>query len=106
MTTIMVAIQNAILVLDSSDDFKGVSKENGSQSLKSDLQRAKPPCVAFDPQNPDRAYWGTFDNGLWKTDDRGQTWSNTGKDAISSSQIMSVAVSPLNDGNRFNSPPP
>jgi photosystem II stability/assembly factor-like uncharacterized protein len=58
--------------------------------------------LAFDPQNPDRAYWGTFDNGLWKTDDRGQTWSNTGKDAISSPQIMSVAVSPLNGGNRFN----
>jgi photosystem II stability/assembly factor-like uncharacterized protein len=104
MTTLMVGIQNSILILDSSDGFKikETSKENGSQSLKSDLQGAKPPCVAFDPQNPDRAYWGTFDNGLWKTDDRGQTWNNIGKDAISSSQIMSVAVSPLNDENRFN----
>jgi hypothetical protein len=77
MTTIMVAIQNSILILDSSDGFKikEASKENGSQSLKSDSQRAKPPCLAFDPQNPDRAYRGTFDNGLWKTDDRGQTWN-------------------------------
>jgi hypothetical protein len=100
----MVGIQNSILVLESSDDFKikEASKENSPQSVTSDPQRAKPQCVTFDPQNPGRAYWGTFDNGLWKTDDRGQTWSNTGKDTISSPQIMSVAVSPLNGGNRFN----
>ena len=73
----MVGIQNTVLVLDSSDDFKikEASKGNGSRSVESDLQKAKPHCIAFDPQNSDRAYWGTFDNGLWKTDDCGQTWN-------------------------------
>jgi hypothetical protein len=104
MTTILVGIQNSILVLDSSNDFKikDTSKGNWPQIVKSDPQTSKPQCVAFDPQNPDRAYWGTFDNGLLKTDDRGQSWTNIGKDVISSPQIMSVAVSPLNGGNRFN----
>jgi hypothetical protein len=104
MTTIMVGIQNSVVVLDSSDDFKIREISKGSDPLgrKSDPPRAKPSCLAFDPQNPDRAYWGTYDNGLWKTDDRGQSWGNIGKDPFSSPQIMSVAVSSLNSGNRFN----
>ena len=104
MTTLLVGIQDSILVLDSSNDFKikKASKENGSKSVKSYAQSAMPQCIAFDPQNPNRAYWGTFDSGLWKTDDRGLTWSNIGQGVISSPQIRSVAVSPLNGGNRFN----
>jgi photosystem II stability/assembly factor-like uncharacterized protein len=104
MTTIMVGIQNSILVLDSSNGFeiRESSMGTNSQSMKFNPQIAKPQCIAIDPQNPDRAYWGTFDNGLWKTDDCGQTWISTGKDDISSPQIMSVAVSSLNSGNRFN----
>ena len=34
--------------------------------------------------------------------DNGLTWSNIGKDVISSPYVMSVAVSPLNSGNTFN----
>ena len=99
MTTIMVGIQNSVLVLDSSDDYKirEISKGSDHHGRKSDPPRAMPQCIAFDPQNPDRAYWGTFDNGLLKTDDRGQSWINIGKDVISSPQIMSVAVSSLNE---------
>ena len=104
MTTIMVGVQSSVVVLDSSDDFKirEISKGSDPPSRKSDPPRAKPPCLVSDPQNPDRAYWGTFDNGLWKTDDRGQSWANIGKDAFSSPQITSVAVDSLNSGNRFN----
>jgi photosystem II stability/assembly factor-like uncharacterized protein len=39
---------------------------------------------------------------VWKTDDGGKTWSNIGKDVISNPYIMSVAVSSLNSGNKFN----
>jgi photosystem II stability/assembly factor-like uncharacterized protein len=94
MTTIMVGIQNSILVLDSSNGFK----------IHESLKGTDPQSIAFDPLNPDRAYCGTFGNGLWKTDDGGPTWSNIGKDIISSSYVMSVAVSSLNpnSGNKFN----
>lgn len=70
--------------------------------MKFDLRTAKPQCIAIDPQNPDRVYWGTSDNGLWKTDDCGQSWTVTGKDDISSPQIMAVRVTPLNTANRFS----
>ena len=90
----MVGIQNSILVLDSSNGFK----------IHESLKGTDPQSIAFDPLNPDRAYCGTFGNGLWKTDDGGQTWSNIGKDIISSPYVMSVAVSSLNpnSGNKFN----
>ena len=96
----MVGIQNSVLLLDSSDDYKirEISKSSDPLGSKSHPPRAMPQCLAFDPQNPDRAYWGTFDNGLLKTDDRGQSWTSIGKGAISSPRIMSVAVSSLNDG--------
>src|ERR687895_1522203 len=92
MTTIMVGIQNSILVLDSSNGYK----------VHETLKGTDPQSVAFDPLNPDHAYCGTFGNGLWKTDDGGQTWSNIGKDVISSPYVMSVAVSSLNSGNKVN----
>ena len=68
------------------------------------LKGTSPQCVAFDPSNPTRAYCGTVDNGLWKTDDGGGSWDGIGKeeeeedssnDSISSrTQVMSVSVKP------------
>jgi photosystem II stability/assembly factor-like uncharacterized protein len=93
MTIIMVGMQNSLLVLESSN-----SGWNSRESLKG----TNPQSIAFDPLNSGRAYCATFGNGLWRTDDNGLTWSNIGKGVISSPYIMSVAVSPLNSGNKFN----
>ena len=48
---------------------------------------------SFDPIKPNRAYCGTFGNGLWKTDNGGETWDNIGMDNISSKDVTSVSVS-------------
>jgi photosystem II stability/assembly factor-like uncharacterized protein len=86
MTTILVGIQNSILALDSSNGFK----------IHESLKGTSPQKIAIDSRNPDRAYCATFGDGLWKTDDGGQTWNNIGKEVISSPYVMSVAVSSLN----------
>ena len=91
-TTIMVGIQNSILVLESSNGYK----------VHETLKGTDPRSIAFHPLKTDHAYCGTFGSGLWKTDDGGQTWSNIGKDAISSQNITSVSVSHLARENRFN----
>src|ERR671918_878447 len=88
-TTIMVGIQNSILVLESSNGYK----------VHETLKGTDPWSIAFHPLKTDHAYCGTFGSGLWKTDDGGQTWSNIGKDTISSSDVMSVSVSSLEGGN-------
>jgi photosystem II stability/assembly factor-like uncharacterized protein len=92
MTLLLVGMQDSVLLIDSSNKYR----------VYESLKGTDPQSIALDPSNPNRAYCGTFGDGLWKTDDSGQTWSNIGKDAVSNPNITSVAVSSLNSGNRFN----
>ena len=96
MTTIIVGMQDSVLVIESSNTNR--------YKIREYLKGTHPQSVAFDPRNPNRAYCGTFGNGLWKTDDGGHTWDRIGKDVISSPYVMSVSVSPLlqDRGNNFN----
>jgi len=50
-------------------------------------------CLAADKRHSGRFYAGTFDDGLWKSDDFGRTWEPVGT-GITSQRIPSVAVSP------------
>ena len=87
MTTIIAAMQDSILTLESSKT---------GWKTKESLKGTSPQCLAFDSSNPNRAYCGTFGDGLWKTDDSGQTWDSIGKNSssgISSKDVTSVAVS-------------
>lgn len=94
-TKLMVAMPNPLLKLESS--------KTGWSKTKETLRGIHPRCIAFDPNNPSRTYCGTFGNGLWKTDDDGQTWNNIGMDSISSKDVMSVSVSHLECGDKgFN----
>ena len=75
-------MQNSLLVIEPSNKLK----------VHRHLKDIEPQSVVFDPNNPSRAYCGTFGNGLWRTNDGGQTWTIIGKDAISSPYIMSVSI--------------
>ena len=77
-------MKDLVLTLESSK-----TSWNTHESLKG----THPQCIAFDPIKPNRAYCGTFGNGLWKTDDGGESWDNIGMDNISSKDVMSVSVS-------------
>jgi hypothetical protein len=50
-------------------------------------------CVAVDPHDPDRVYVGTFDKGLYATDDAGASWRSDGQ-GLADRRVLSVAVSP------------
>jgi hypothetical protein len=88
MTTIIAGMQNSVLVLESS--------KSGWKTYEN-LKGSHPQGIALDRFNPSRAYCGTFGDGLWKTDNSGQTWDSIGKNGISISKIMSVSVSPLKE---------
>jgi photosystem II stability/assembly factor-like uncharacterized protein len=50
-------------------------------------------CVAVDPRDPDRVYLGTFDRGVYASDDGGATW-RADERGLADRRVMSVAVSP------------
>jgi photosystem II stability/assembly factor-like uncharacterized protein len=90
MTRILAGMENSLILLESSN--RGW---NGRESLRG----LQPMSVAVDFHNRDRSYCGTFGNGLWKSEDGGQSWQRIGKDEIRSPNVTSVSVSPLERGN-------
>src|SRR5207244_6679360 len=50
-------------------------------------------CVAVDPRDPDRVYVGTFDRGVYASEDGGATWRQD-EQGLADRRVMSVAVSP------------
>ena len=50
-------------------------------------------CVAVDPRDPDRVYVGTFDGGLFGSENGGATWRQD-EQGLADRRVMSVAVSP------------
>ncbi|MGB8035751.1 MAG: hypothetical protein WCF03_18200 [Nitrososphaeraceae archaeon] len=65
MTTLVAAMQDSLLTFESSKTGWKTHESLKGTSLQ---------CIAFDPRSSNRAYCGTFDDGLWKTNDSGQTW--------------------------------
>ncbi|HLR92729.1 MAG TPA: sialidase family protein, partial [Atopostipes sp.] len=58
-------------------------------------------CIAADPMIEGRLYAGTFDHGLWISDDKGTSWRSAGK-GISHIRVPSVAVSPTEIRNGYH----
>jgi hypothetical protein len=58
-------------------------------------------CIALDPDNPRRLFAGTFDNGLFRSLDSGESWERV-SDGIPHERFPSVAVSPSNRVNGVN----
>ena len=76
-------MQDSLLLIESS--------KTGWKTHES-LKGSHPQCVTFDTQNPNRVYCGTFGDGLWKSDDGGQSWDRL-KNVIFSNEVTSVSAS-------------
>src|SRR5918994_7766530 len=93
-TTILAGMQDSLLVARSS---------KAGWKVHESLRGTHPESIAFDPINPGIAYCGTFGKGIWKTADAGQNWNKIGNGFISSPNVSSVSVSPLERGTEgFN----
>lgn len=91
MPKLFIAMENQMLILEDAKD-KWIAKTK--------LQRTSPECVASDTFNPDRLYVATFRQGLWISDESGETWRRAGK-GIGNDQVTSVAVSSKDRRNGF-----
>lgn len=58
-------------------------------------------CLAADPKRTGRLYGGTFDHGLWISDNDGKSWQPAGE-GIAHRRVLSVAVSPTEAVNGYS----
>lgn len=85
MTTCYVAMEGGVLVVEDAG--------TGSPTARRTFGGHDVECLASDADAPARAFCGTFESGLHRTDDGGETWERVGADALPES-VTSVAVSP------------
>ena len=86
MPTLYAAMRNAVVAVTEAEG-------GGVRSVRRRLDGTQLECVAASPDAPDRAFCGTFESGLRRTTDGGETWHRVG-DAIEPDAVMAVTVSP------------
>ncbi|MDP8952571.1 MAG: hypothetical protein M3N18_10095 [Actinomycetota bacterium] len=89
MTKVYAAMGSELLVVD---------RRNGGWHADRRLVASSPQCVAVDPLRPECLFCGTFDKGLWRSADAGDSWEPVGAD-IAQNAVMAVAVSPVEQAN-------
>src|SRR5919206_3487880 len=75
------------------------SRDNGRLEVALSLEGSGAQCVAVDPHDPRRVYAGTFDDGVYRTLDGGQTWEQVGG-AIPHRRGLSAAIPPSHPTGR------
>lgn len=80
-----------ILYLATNDGLAVARRQNGAWRVQRGLSGYTTQCVAADPRRPERVYCGTFDHGLWISDDAGTSWQAAGP-GIEHQRVMAVAV--------------
>lgn len=63
-----------------------------AHDLQTALAVADPRCIAVDPHDPNRVYVGTFDGGLYASDDGGESWREAWH-GIKDRRVPAVSVS-------------
>jgi len=86
MATLYTAMRDRLLVVSRTSDGDGWQVE--TRLTDHDLE-----CVVATPAAPERAFCGTFGDGLYRTTDGGDTWMRVGEDALEP-KVMSATVSP------------
>src|SRR5699024_3965948 len=81
------------LLFSASRTLLDVKRTDEQWTLKEKATPHTMSCLAADPEQPGRLYGGTFNDGLWISEDWGATWRKAG-DRIFHNRVMSVAVSP------------
>lgn len=75
-----------------ADELLVASRSNEGWRTESRLAGSSPQTVAPDPLRPEVVYCGTFDRGLWRSMDAGESWESVGEGVVRD-PVMTVAVS-------------
>ena len=79
------------IVLVTGSEFIKLSLSDVGWRSSSALTDVQPQAIALDPKNSHRIYVATAHQGLWKSEDSGETWHDLN---LPASDVFSVVVSP------------
>jgi hypothetical protein len=85
MIKLYFAIENGLIVVTAKQTHGRCNQHLLGHNIR---------CVAVDSLRPEFTYCGTFDSGLWRSDNAGDSWRPAGL-GIPHSKVYSVAVSQL-----------
>lgn len=85
MNRILTAMRHDLVVLE---------RDDGTWTTRTPLGDRRLECVAADSRRPDRWFVGTFENGLYRTVDGGDTFERVGQSVIDPDAVMSIAIDP------------
>lgn len=85
MTTVYAATSDRFAVVDPDAEEASAAESLDGRALE---------CVAASPDAPDRVFVGTFESGLRRSTDGGETFGRVGRDSIEQEAVTAVAVSP------------
>jgi photosystem II stability/assembly factor-like uncharacterized protein len=91
-------MQQTRLFIATGDAIARVEFLKDKPTVTLSLEGSGAQCVAADPENPDRVFAGTFDHGVYRSMDGGETWESL-KDGIPHTRIPSLAISPSHTEN-------
>ncbi len=74
------------------DGVACLSLDDGAPEARIELAGSGAVCVAVDPGDPRRVYAGTFDEGVFVSDDGGESWRESGA-GLDDRRVLSLAVS-------------
>lgn len=85
MTTVYAAMRDALVVATGEGDDWTATKTLDGHDLE---------FAAADSAEPDRVFVGTFESGLLRSEDGGETFERVGEDVIESDAVMSATFHP------------
>ncbi len=86
MTRLYLATSTAVAIISER------TGSGGAWTANMQLVGSQPQCLAVDRQRPQRVYCGTFDQGLWSSDNAGESWQRVGA-GIEPRAVTAVVVS-------------
>ena len=83
-----------------ADELLVASSRNGSWRTERRLAGFSPQAVAADPSRPEVVYCGTFNRGLWRSVNAGESWERVGEDIVHD-PVMAVVVSAVERSGQY-----
>ncbi|MBV9416196.1 MAG: hypothetical protein JO363_14540, partial [Solirubrobacterales bacterium] len=82
-----------VFVVTGDEVLRLTLEDSRAGEVRTVLDATAPRCIAVDPHDPNRVYVGTFDDGLYASDDGGERWREAW-DGVSERRVLAVSVSP------------